>query len=177
MKGESMNAIYAGCLSLAGALVVNLAAPNAAHADQVIVESSAPPAAVESGGTLPNRDLLRSGVFTLGASYVPALVVAIESDRSADEHLYAPIVGPWLDLAHRDDDCDGACDKETANKVLLVADGVFQGIGALQLVGAFIFPETRAVTIANGDGTPAVSFTVVPTRLATGNGLVAVGNF
>jgi len=156
---------------------MNLAASSTAHADQVIVESSPPPAAVESGGVLPNRDLLRSGVFTLGASYVPALVVAIESDRSADKHLYAPIVGPWLDLAHRDDDCNGSCEKETANKVLLVTDGIFQGIGALQIIGAFIFPETRAVTIAKSDGTPAVSFTVVPTRLATGNGLVAVGNF
>jgi hypothetical protein len=172
-----MKTIYAGCLSLAGALAVNLAASSTALADQVVVESSAPPAAVESGGALPNRDLLRSGVFTLGASYVPALVVAIESDRSADKHLYAPIVGPWLDLAHRDDDCNGGCGKETANKVLLVTDGIFQGIGALQIIGAFIFPATRAVTIANNDGTPAVSFTVVPTRLADGNGLVAVGNF
>jgi len=103
--------------------------------------------------------------------------VAIESDRSADKHLYAPIVGPWLDLAHRDDDCEGSCDKETVNKVLLVTDGVFQGLGALQILGSFIFPETPAVTIAHSDGTPAVSFTVVPSRLADGNGLVAVGNF
>jgi hypothetical protein len=172
-----MKAIYAGCLTLAGAVATSFAAPSTARADDVVVASSAPSTAVESGGALPNRDLLRSGVFTLGASYVPALVVAIESDRSADDHLYAPIVGPWLDLAHRDDDCNGSCDKETVNKVLLVTDGVFQGLGALQIIGAFIFPETRAVTIAHSDGTPAVSFTVVPSRLADGNGLVAIGNF
>jgi hypothetical protein len=126
---------------------------------------------------LPNRALLRSGVFTLGASYVPALVVAIESDHPADNHLYAPIVGPWLDLANRGD-CEGDCDGETVNKVLLVTDGVFQGIGALQILGSFIFPETTAaVTVAGSDGEPALSFRVMPTKIARGSGLVAYGEF
>ncbi|HWO11814.1 MAG TPA: hypothetical protein VNN80_20115, partial [Polyangiaceae bacterium] len=71
----------------------------------------------------------------------------------------------------------GDCDSETVNKVLLVTDGVFQGIGALQIVGAFIFPETRAVTIAHSDGTPAVSFTVTPAHIAGGRGLLATGEF
>jgi hypothetical protein len=107
---------------------------------------------------------------------VPALVVAIESDRPSDDHLYAPIVGPWLDLANRSDDCDGGCGKETANKVLLVTDGVFQGIGALQILGSLIFPETQSVAIAKSDGTPAVTLTVASTAHG-GGGLMAYGNF
>jgi hypothetical protein len=149
---------------------------NTAHADQVVIESTPHPA-LESSGTLPNRSLLRSGLFTLGASYVPALVVAIESDRPSDDHLYAPIVGPWLDLANRGDDCDGGCGNETVNKVLLVTDGVFQGIGALQILGSLIFPESHVVTVAKSDGTPALTFTVAPTSTAHGSGLVAYGNF
>lgn len=63
---------------------------------------------------------------------------------------------------------------------------LFQGLGALQIIGSFIFPETAsiipetravALTIANGDGTPAVSFRVMPTQVARGSGLVAFGEF
>jgi hypothetical protein len=162
-------------IALTLAATASLASP--ARADEVVIARSEPAAAVESSGTLPNRSLLRSGVFTLGAAYIPALVVAIESDRPSDDHLYAPVVGPWLDLANRGDDCEGGCGEETVNKVLLVTDGVFQGIGALQILGSFIFPETRAVTIAKNDGTPAVTLSVSPTRLAGGSGLVAYGNF
>jgi hypothetical protein len=110
-------------------------------------------------------------------AYIPALVVAIESDRSSDNHLYAPVVGPWLALADRDD-CSGDCDGETVNKVLLVTDGVFQGLGALQIVGAFVFPETRTVAVTSADGSTAVSFTVTPANMGRrGTGLMAVGNF
>src|SRR5687768_7526558 len=80
----------------------------------------------------PNRTLLRSGAWTLGLSYVPALVVGIESDLPADRYLLVPVAGPWLDLGNRGD-CDG-CDRETLNKVLLVTDGVFQGLGSLQII-------------------------------------------
>jgi len=171
-----MKTLHAALLGTTLGVGANLAAARDARADEAVVVESAPPA-VESSGVLPNRSLLRSGVFTLGASYVPALVVAIESDRPADEHLYAPVVGPWLDLADRED-CRGDCDGETVNKVLLVADGIFQGIGALQILGSFVFPETRTgVTISKSDGTPAVAFTVAPARVARGTGLVATGEF
>lgn len=171
-----MKALHAAGLGTALAAGTMLAAPSAAHAHETVVVESSPPM-VESSGTLPNRPLLRSGVFTLGASYLPALVVAIESDRPADDHLYAPVVGPWLDLGNRGD-CEGDCDGETVNKVLLVTDGVFQGIGALQILGSFIFPESRAAaTIVGSDGTPVVSFRVMPTKISRGSGLVAFGEF
>jgi hypothetical protein len=173
-----MKALTTAPLGIALTLAATVGFASTARADDVVIARSAPPAAaVESSGVLPNRSLLRSGVFTLGASYIPALVVAIESDRPSDDHLYAPIVGPWLDLANRGDDCEGGCGKETVNKVLLVTDGVFQGIGALQILGSFIFPETRAVTIAKSDGTPALTVSVAPTQLRGGSGLVAYGNF
>lgn len=166
-----------GCSSLCAALVT-LAAAQPALADDTVVVTSPSTSEAETIG--PNPYLLNAGLFTLGLSYVPALVVAIESDRPEDNHLYAPVVGPWMNLADRED-CDGDtsdCSGETVNKVLLVTDGVFQGLGALQIIGSFIFPETRAVTVANTDGTPAVRFNVTAASFGRGsNGILAVGEF
>ena len=150
-----------------------LTAPTA-FADDKVVVTTTPPAA-ES--TLPNSTLLRSGLFTLGAAYVPALVVAITSERPEDDHLYAPIVGPWIDLAARGD-CSGDCSGETVNKVLLVTDGVFQGLGALQIVGSLLFPEQHVVTVHGRDGSPTLALSVMPAHFGPGaNGLQAVGEF
>jgi hypothetical protein len=146
-----------------------------ARADDTVVVTSTTPTA-EPASTGPNGTLLRSGVFTLGLAYVPALVVAIESDVSADKHLYAPIVGPWFDLASRDE-CRGDCDGETVNKVLLVTDGVFQGLGALQILGSFMWPETSTVAVSRADGSKLLSFRVMPANVAGSRGVVATGEF
>jgi hypothetical protein len=160
----------------AAALALSLAAP--AKADQtVVVAGSTPAPAAEPAAGWPNGYMLHSGVFTFGASYIPALVVAIESNNSADNHLYAPVVGPWLDLADRGR-CYGQCGHETVNKVLLVTDGVFQGLGVLQIVGSLLMPTTHAVAVSRADGAPAVSIHVTPAMIGNGgNGLVALGEF
>lgn len=134
--------------------------------------------AEEARVTGPNRAMLKSGVWTLGVGYVPALIVAIESPLPADRQLFIPVAGPWLDYANRD--CDD-CDNETLNKVLLVADGVVQGAGALQIVGSFLFVETRSAsgqrrTTTAAEESPRLRF--APARLAPGGyGLVAHGAF
>jgi hypothetical protein len=134
--------------------------------------------ATEASTTLPNPYLLRSGLYTLTAAYVPALVVALESSRSADNRLYAPIVGPWLDLGDRGRCGDGCGSKETVNKVLLVADGVFQGLGVLQIASSFLIPTTHtSIALHNTDGSTAVAFQVTPANFGSANGLMAVGEF
>jgi hypothetical protein len=155
-----------------------LATSSAARADEtVVVGTHSEPAVATERGWGPNAYLLRSGLFTLGLSYAPALVVAIESDRDADDHLYIPVVGPWLDLANRGD-CQGDCDGETVNKVLLVTDGIFQGLGALQIVAALVFPDTRGgVTVVGGKPGSDVTMSLLPARFAGGQGLMAVGEF
>jgi hypothetical protein len=176
---DPMTRRFSACLSCAAALTLWCGTRDVLADDTLIVTAPGPTttAPVEPPGTLPNRFLLRSGVFTLGAAYVPALVVAVESDRAADNHLYAPIVGPWFDLAARDE-CRGDCGGETVNKVLLVTDGIFQGLGALQILGAFVMPETRTLALRNSDGSRALSLKVLPASFGRGaNGLLAVGNF
>lgn len=137
----------------------------------------------ETMSTGPSRALLSSGVWTLGLSYVPAVIVAAESNRNADKRLYIPVAGPWLDLGSRGR-CpqNEMCNHETTNKVLIVVDGVFQGIGALNIIGAFLFPETHTVTVssANDAKLPVLSGAIhlVPAQVgARGYGLAAVGTF
>jgi hypothetical protein len=56
------------------------------------------------------------------------------------------------------------------NKVLLVADGLFQGFGALQVLGGFLFPTTRTVT-------QTANVQVLPNVGSTHVGITAVGSF
>lgn len=91
-----------------------------------------------------NAPLFTGGVVLFGASYGGAVIAASQSDNEADDRLYVPVVGPWLDLADRGD-CNienDACDEQTTEKVLIVADGIFQAGGAALMIGSFLFPRT-----------------------------------
>lgn len=129
--------------------------------------------------TGPDRGLMRTGIWTLGLSYTPALIVGIASSLPEDRYLLAPVAGPWIDFAKRD--CK-TCNNETLNKVLLATDGVFQGIGALEIVGSFFFIEHAKVTEAASNDTvdkPKSSFSlhVVPTTVGGAYGMAAIGKF
>ena len=119
----------------------------------------------------PNAYLFRSGLIMTAVAYTPALVVAINSDRSEDKYLYAPVVGPWMDLGARDGGSKG-------EKALLVVDGVFQTVGAIQILASFLFPGSRD-TAKNASSTSVASRTIVaPARLSSDSyGLVALGHF
>lgn len=92
-----------------------------------------------------------------------------------------PVVGPWFDLANRGSCGAGtatACDHETVNKVLLVGDGVLQGIGALSIVVALFTseraPDTRSVRLEP----PKPTVHVTPTSVGRGSpGLALVGTW
>jgi hypothetical protein len=173
---------------LFGAISSAVSWAGSSSADTTVVEQPAPAPSstvvaapvVESGRdvyTGPDRRLIGSGLVTFGLSYIPALVVAGTSDLSTDHHLYVPIVGPWLDLGDRPSCGVGGigCDTETTYKVLLVLDGVFQGIGALTTVAGFLSPEHHAVVTTADLDKPKVH--VTPSRVASGYGLAAFGSF
>jgi hypothetical protein len=127
----------------------------------------------EFGDPTPNADLIASGLFTLAVPYVASVVVATESKRPGDYYLYTPVAGPWLDLAHRDDcPAQGTCANETAYKILLVADGVLQGFGALEILSGFMFPETHSVKT---ESSPRVR--VAPNVGRNSAGVTAFGTF
>jgi hypothetical protein len=124
----------------------------------------------------PDRTLLMSGLVLFSVPYIASVGIAANSSRASDGNLAVPIIGPWLDLGGRRG-CQGpGCGAETGYEVLLALDGILQSVGALQIVGAFLFPEGHEVTtIATGRTT---SLTLGPSRVGPGAyGLAAVGNF
>jgi hypothetical protein len=156
-------------------------APQPAPAQENTTVVAAPAATAPAGEshdayTGPNRRLIATGLLTFGLTYIPSIIVAGTSDTSADHHLYVPIVGPWLDLGDRPG-CGPhiGCDTETTNKVLLVFDGIFQGIGALTTVYGFLSPERHEVVTTSEALKPTVH--VAPANVASGYGLAAVGSF
>jgi hypothetical protein len=129
----------------------------------------------EKGG--PSHSMLFSGVGTFGISYGAAVVVAATSDLDADHRMYVPFAGPWMALSGRGPCGVGTprtCDAATADKVLIIADGVFQGLGGLLIVESFLNPETRTVTRARAEQ-PTIR--VTPLVGSNGYGLAAFGNF
>jgi hypothetical protein len=177
--------------AVAGALVAAITWAGEANADTTVVEQPAAPAPVvatpvvatpataeRAPYTGPNRMLIESGLITFGLSYIPAVIVAGTSDTSADHHLYVPVIGPWLDLGNRPSCGVGAigCDTETTNKVLLVVDGIFQGLGVLTTVGGFLTPEHREV-VTTADA-KKLTLHLTPTQIASGAyGMAAFGTF
>jgi hypothetical protein len=139
----------------------------------------AAPALAQSRETVtttgPNRELFHSGIVALGVPYVASVVVAASSDRSEDKALYIPVAGPWMDYAKRSG-CGNAgqpsCDTETAYKILLIGNGILQGVGALEIVGSLLFPETRTVS-AKSDR----RVLLVPYYAGSGYGVSAFARF
>jgi len=118
-------------------------------------------------GAQPNTALLTTGLVMLGGFYVTSVIVGASSDHQGDGHLFVPIAGPWMDIGDRGGCPAGSsCDGETTNKVLLGADGVFQALGALQIIGAFLMPETRTVATVHTTAFNDVTFT--PARMGVG---------
>lgn len=67
--------------------------------------------------------------------------------------------------------CDLKC------QVLAFTDDTAPGLGATQLLYTIFYPHKAGLSIPKRDGTTAVTFTVLPTQIARGKGLVASGTF
>jgi hypothetical protein len=148
-------------------------APAAANPDELADAYSVVPSRPDDTfkERTPNVDLVASGLFTLGVPYVVSVVAATGSTREGDQALYTPLVGPWLDLANREG-CPGACKSETVYKTLLVADGLLQAAGALEIAIGFLFPLPHSVNTAS-----LTRLRMVPNVARTGGGLTTVGVF
>lgn len=157
---------------IAAAVTAGMLAVPASSAAQY----SPAPAIGETVGndTSPNRPLLYAGVLLLGGAYGTSAVIGAESDRDADKKLFWPIAGPWLDLGNRQ--CDvRACDHETSNKALLIADGITQAAGAVLVISSIFVAEHHRHNVGQ---THTHAFQVAPARLGqAGYGLSAVGSF
>jgi hypothetical protein len=127
----------------------------------------------------PNADLVGVGIFTIALPYFASVGVAMGSE--IDHDLYIPVAGPWMDLAHRPD-CGGyqmaACsDMEPFYKVLLIEDGILQGIGALEvLAGMASSSPHHSSETAKSSNKPTLHVAPAPVG-RSGYGIGAVGTF
>jgi hypothetical protein len=131
-----------------------------------------------SQATGPSWAMVGSGLAIFGLSYVPATLVGAESGLNADRALFVPLAGPWIDLTQRPGCAPGtSCNTENTDKVLLVVDGIFEGIGALTIVGGLLTPAHRTKTVTtSADLRPTLHFS--PAQIGNGGyGMIALGTF
>lgn len=143
---------------LAGALCVGSGVASADHPDD------------DSVTTTINTPVIATGVVTFGLSYGLAVAAASMSDNEADQRLYVPLLGPWLDLAQRQDEqecpiSNQECDGTTTTKILIGADGVFQAVGLATVIYGIMNPRT----VVHDD-----DVTVVPVAMQNGGRGLAV---
>jgi hypothetical protein len=150
----------------------SLQSPEAASPPPPIVVSqeSAPRDVITKEEKMPNAGLITGGALMFGIPYASSVIVAASSARAGDQHLYIPVAGPWLDIGNRGPCVAPRCENEMGNKVLLVADGILQSVGVLQIVGGFVFPTKRTVT-------RTVGVHVTPTGGRSSIGVAAYGAF
>jgi hypothetical protein len=126
----------------------------------------------------PNRGLFMSGLVAGGVPYIASIVVAATSGHPGDRDLWIPVVGPYIDVGDRGGcPASGGCGTETLDKGILIVDGIIQSVGALEILGAFIFPESVRVTTVSSSSGAGVTF--VPARVGDRGayGLAAIGRF
>jgi hypothetical protein len=123
----------------------------------------------------PNTDVIVGGMFLLTSAYSFSAVAAGTSDVKADENLWVPVAGPWMDLAERPR-CGGGvarptCDNESVNQALIVTSGIVQGVGALQILGGLLFPKTEVIMSSKR------SVQIAPSATGSAVGITAFGKF
>jgi hypothetical protein len=121
----------------------------------------------------PNRTLLSTGIGLFVASYGASVVAGAVSDRAADQKLFIPVVGPWLDLGERGCDERECGSREDVYEAMIITSGIAQGAAVLLGIGSLVIPETT--TTERAAAKPEVK--VSPVSFGAGAGLGAVGRF
>ena len=121
-------------------------------------------------------DSYNAGVFATGAlvfagSYGASAIAAATSNHQGADRLYVPVVGPWLALNDWGSCPIGQaqCDSNTTDKVLLVADGVFQAAGLVTAITGLLVPTHHTVYTRMATN----KIKVTPTH----NGFAVLGRF
>jgi hypothetical protein len=118
-----------------------------------------------------NAPVFATGALVFAGSYGASAIVADTSTHPGADRLYVPLVGPWLALNDWGN-CpidQPRCDTNTTDKVLLVADGVFQAASVITMLDGLIAPSSHRVLTRTVD----TKVHVTP----TGHGIALFGHF
>ena len=126
----------------------------------------------------PRRGLIVAGSIVTGVPWVLSVTSAVGADfDDKSGFLLVPVVGPWLMLlagGASDSPCEqtiGCVQENSAEREMIVCDGLLQTAGAAMFVAGIAFPRKRLV---RND----VTVSLVPAQLGRdGYGLGAVGTF
>ena len=116
--------------------------PTPAHepvATSVIVINPAPPGAQPEGDEVSdryNRPEFLAGAIVFAGAYGASAIAAGSSARPGADHLYVPVLGPWLALND---------ETSAADKALLVGDGILQAASLVVMVDAVFRPTHHRV--------------------------------
>ena len=104
----------------------------------------------------------------------PALEPAVQPSAEPIPDPFAPEL---LEAAARVEESDPAKACDAKCQVVVLTEATLPSTGASDLVSVLLEPEEHGLSIPKSDGTPALTFTVKPTQLARGEGLVARARF
>ncbi len=101
--------------------------------------------------TRPRKGLVVAGPIVFGVPYFLSLSVAASSRYDPDRWLYAPVVGPFIDLAGRKEDCTTSpqgtqityynCSDDSTTRFFLMFDGLMQVSGMTMLILGLALPQ------------------------------------
>ena len=146
-----------------------------------VVQPSGPPGYREVVDSY-NAPVFASGALVFAGTYGASVITAATTDGSrGNNRLYVPVVGPWLALNDWGN-CpitNSACDTNTTDKVLLVADGVFQAAGIIGMLDGLLQPSSHREIVlqAKVDTKVRVRPIVVSSAGDHGPGLALGGHF
>jgi len=158
-----MNPSFVGTLGLAATLVGTLAQAGTASAELPIPEAPDPevpalvPEALAPTAAVP--EAVVSEVLGRDAGAVDPL----DPELRPGEH--------ELETGAMTKMCDLKC------QALVFTEDTAPGLGASQVLYTIFYPRKSGLSIPNRDGTTAVTFTILPTQIARGKGLIATGTF
>jgi hypothetical protein len=142
--------------------------------------------------TRVRKGLVVSGPIILGVPYLLSMSVAASSKYEPDRWLYAPVFGPFINLATRSDDCNPnglsgstsssvVCAGDSSTRFFLMLDGLMQTAGATMLILGLALPQTLLVrddAPYTGKNGSHFAWTIAPYSMGkAGSGLAWTGTF
>jgi hypothetical protein len=143
------------------------ALPTIIGADPLTLPAATDPAAVEAAVARGESATKGSGLAVRGSGSSAGSASNSESQVDLD--------------ASDDVKVDKLCGEDpqcgTMHQIDLLPEVVFAKMEELPVLGVFVIPVTKGMTLDPGQGLPVVTFAVKPTKITRGSGLVAVAHF